>query len=171
MMNAGELVSNPVLSSELEVLSSYGVWILVIGAVFLALHATQGRRRRKAMSTNVARRTLPFETRASTIQGAVLLVVVGTGVSEYLGFRVGTVLSAVGAGAVCMDYFVLRAYRRQRFVVWLKQQRWNICPECLYDLRGGEGNGACPECGRAYSRALLPEQWGRILGIEPQDGE
>lgn len=34
-----------------------------------------------------------------------------------------------------------------------------LCPNCLYDLSGGGGAHACPECGAAYTQERLSESW------------
>ncbi|MBX3361436.1 MAG: hypothetical protein KF912_14355 [Phycisphaeraceae bacterium] len=56
----------------------------------------------------------------------------------------------------------LDAARVRRVRGPLREARGRLCPDCLHDLRGIGDEGACPECGEAFSKESLADWWGRV---------
>lgn len=48
----------------------------------------------------------------------------------------------------------------------LESARCFLCPSCHYDLNGGDDEGQCPGCGKAYVRAQVVEAWRAAYLIE-----
>ncbi|MBY0312288.1 MAG: hypothetical protein K2W85_09485 [Phycisphaerales bacterium] len=49
---------------------------------------------------------------------------------------------------------------------FLESAQCFLCPNCHYDLNGGDDEGVCPECGTAYVRAQVVEAWRAAYLIE-----
>ncbi|QOJ00634.1 MAG: hypothetical protein HRU70_09080 [Phycisphaeraceae bacterium] len=48
---------------------------------------------------------------------------------------------------------------RRRHAKRIENAQWALCPTCGYDLRTLPQRGACPECGRTYSRDAVRRFW------------
>lgn len=48
---------------------------------------------------------------------------------------------------------------RLRSIQRLTRAHCRICPQCRYDLSGGDPAGQCPECGATYDNAALYLLW------------
>ncbi|MFI4916539.1 MAG: hypothetical protein ACIAS6_08555 [Phycisphaerales bacterium JB060] len=61
---------------------------------------------------------------------------------------------ALGA-AICG----LAIRRMSRLFDRARDASWTLCPSCLYDLRGHDEEGECPECGRPFTRLGVQSCW------------
>ncbi len=52
--------------------------------------------------------------------------------------------------------------RRERFLYWLENQNYLICPDCHYSLAGHKDGGHCPECGYRFTPESLIADWADV---------
>lgn len=87
--------------------------------------------------------------------GALLL----NGWLQFLGGTAAAILSFLP----CVAFFFLLSWFSNRsnakLLDRLSASGDRLCPDCLYDLSGGGGVQACPECGATYTQASLSESW------------
>ncbi len=93
-------------------------------------------------------------------------VVVGLGaflLNGWLQFLGGT-SAAILSFLPCVAFFLLQMWLSNRLDTKLLERLTasgdRLCPNCLYDLSGGEDAQVCPECGTAYTQESLSDSWG-----------
>ena len=98
-------------------------------------------------------RWLRWVTRVSCAVGIVVLIAVGMHALRPAVMSRGNdllwVLPCYGFIAVLMQWSWLRIVRR-RLSRYVTMNRFEVCTQCGYPLRGLRSVGSCPECGRSY---------------------
>jgi hypothetical protein len=77
----------------------------------------------------------------------------------------------VTVGILGPTYLVLthlESRRRIQSQSLLSAKRFQVCPECLYDLSCVNGQATCPECATPFDAESLPEVW-RLIDQRAQE--
>lgn len=71
-------------------------------------------------------------------------------------------ISLLGMIATLVLIYLWAAFVGLRVRRTVRAFEGQACPNCLYDLRGCESSGICPECGSGYEKTAAVEQWKRV---------
>lgn len=90
--------------------------------------------------------------------------IVSGGVLVLVGFCIGPppgiwLCVPAAALAFCFPLILLANNLNRRSVERLRDNGFQYCSECAYDLRDRADDGTCPECGVRYRKEQLPAHW------------
>lgn len=91
----------------------------------------------------------PLPTAVFVLVSVLTLVAIVLSSAWYL-----QVLMALGWSYAAHELVAARRCHRH-----IRGVEYGACPHCLYDLRGREERGPCPECGRAYEMNNVRAVW------------